>query len=356
MNMVRLDGDEIELNQMDAERAHPIDSTLLSIDGLRVTLKSGGGTVAIIDDVGFDVHAGETVGLVGESGCGKTTTALAVVGLLSGTTRIDAGTVVFEGQDLAMMTEKQLQKVRGAKIGFVSQEPTISLNPAFRVGWQVAEAVRTHHKVSRQEAQRKAVELLGRVRLPNPLALARRYPHELSGGMAQRVAIARALAGEPRLLIADEPTTALDVTVQAEILELLRELQVEQQMAILLVTHDWGVVADLCDRAVVMYGGQVVEIADVGPMFRQPRHPYTEALLAANPLYATESEYLPAIPGEVPKPGKWPDGCRFHNRCHYATSACQTGTIGLEEPSAGRVTRCIRQEEIFRDDESAVIE
>jgi peptide/nickel transport system permease protein len=325
------------------------DSALLSVNSLQVEYRSATGAVAVIDDVSFTVGTGETVGLVGESGCGKTTTALAILGLLPGGTRITAGSVWFDGQDLAAMSEGELQRVRGAKIGFVSQEPLISLNPAFRVGWQLAEAVRTHRNVSRREARRQAVQLLERVHLPDPVAVARRYPHELSGGMAQRVAIARALAGQPRLLIADEPTTALDVTVQAEILGLLRELQDEQQMATLFITHDWGVVADVCDRAVVMYAGQVVEQADVGPMLHEPMHPYTEALLAANPHNVTEVELLPTIRGDVPQPGKWPDGCHFHDRCQYATSGCRMDPIALERPSPGRTTRCIHHDELLHN-------
>ena len=353
VNVVGLRSEQSGLNQRNTS-LRPAD--LLCIDGLRVSLKTSGGSVAIIDDVGFTVRAGETVGVVGESGCGKTTTALAVVGLLPKNTRIDGGSVTFAGQDLTAMKESGLQRVRGAEIGFVSQQPSISLNPAFRVGWQIAEAVRTHMKVPRSEARRRAVELLGLVRLPNPAAVARRYPHELSGGMAQRVAIARALAGEPRLLVADEPTTALDVTVQAEILSLLRELQVEKHMAILIVTHDWGVVADICDRAVVMYAGQVIEQADVSPMFHRPGHPYTKALLAANPLYATGAEFLPAIPGEVPQPGKWPQGCHFQNRCQYATSECGTVPIQLVEIGLNRISRCIRHEVMMSDADREVNE
>jgi peptide/nickel transport system permease protein len=220
----------------------------------------------------------------------------------------------------------------------------VSLTPAFRVGWQLALAVMTHHGVSRRAAHARAVELLRSVHLPEPERIAQRYPHELSGGMVQRVAIARALAGEPRLLIADEPTTALDVTVQAEILDLLRELKRERGMAILLVTHDWGVVADLCDRAVVMYAGQVVEQASLTPLFDKPLHPYTEALLASDPHHAPDAEQLPVIPGSVPRPGLWPHGCHFHPRCHRSTAACETQPIPLERPLADRETRCIHHD------------
>jgi peptide/nickel transport system permease protein len=315
---------------------------LLSVQGLTIGFRStSGDLVTVVDDVSFDIHEGEAVGLVGESGCGKTVTAVSILGLLPGTGRIEAGSILFRGRDLANLSEKQLRGVRGAEIGFISQEPMISLNPTFRVGSQLAEVVRCHQRVSRSEARTRALGLLRDVHLPDPEAVARRYPHELSGGMAQRVAIARALAGKPRLLIADEPTTALDVTVQAEILDLLGELQQARGMAILLVTHDWGVIADLCERAIVMYAGEVVERAALVPMFREPRHPYTEALLAANPHHAPEAAVLPSIPGSVPQPGQWPEGCHFHPRCGYATRECAGRRIPLEVVDDSRETRCI---------------
>ncbi len=317
-------------------------SPLLSVQNLSVDFSSRSGAARVVDDVSFDVKEGEAVGIVGESGCGKTVTTSAILGLLPGTGRVEEGRIWFCGQDLAGLSETDLRKVRGRGIALVSQEPMIGLDPAFRVGWQLEEAVRLHLQVGRAEARDRAVQLLASVHLPGPETIARRYPHELSGGMAQRVAIARALAGEPKLLIADEPTTALDVTVQAEILDLLRELQTSRKMAVLLVSHDWGVVADICDRVVVMYAGQVVERSDLADMFRAPLHPYTRALLASNPHQAATAQMLPTIPGSVPQPGAWPTGCRFHPRCTYATPACAEGTIALEEPLGGRETRCIR--------------
>ena len=298
----------------------------------------------------FDVTEGEVVGIVGESGCGKTVTTSAILGLLPGTGRIEEGNVWFCGRDVARLSETELRQIRGHEIGLVSQEPMIGLDPAFRVGWQLQEAVRLHLNVPRAEARARAVQLLASVHLPNPETVARRYPHELSGGMAQRVAIARALAGEPKLLIADEPTTALDVTVQAEILELLRELQASRKMAVLIVTHDWGVVADICDRVVVMYAGQVVERSGLEEMFRAPLHPYTKALLASNPHHAPGTGMLPTIPGSVPQPGVWPAGCRFHPRCNYATPACTEGTIPITEPVRGRHTRCIHHDQLPQND------
>jgi peptide/nickel transport system permease protein len=321
--------------------------SLLRVTDLTVSFVATGGQVTrVVEDVSFDVQRGETVGVVGESGSGKTVTALAVLGLLPGTGRIESGSIAFGGRDLASLTEPELREIRGREIGLVSQDSMVSFNPAYRVGWQLAEVVRRHHRVGARAARAKVIELLRQVHLPDPEVVARRYPHELSGGMAQRIAVARALAGEPRLLIADEPTTALDVTLQAEILDLLRELQRARGMAILLITHDWGVVADLCERAVVMYAGQVVERARILPMFREPLHPYTEALLAANPHAAPEVRRLPSIPGAVPQPGRWPSGCHFHPRCAYASEGCRNGLIELQNPADERETRCINHDHL----------
>jgi peptide/nickel transport system permease protein len=319
---------------------------VLAVNGLTVGFESRDGTTRIVDHVDFEVMPGETVGIVGESGCGKTMTAMAVLGLLPGTGTVESGTVWFDGQDLAGLSERELARVRGRGIALISQEPMVSLDPAFRVGSQLAEVVRQHHGIGRRAAKERTLELLRMVHLPDPETVARRYPHELSGGMAQRVAIARALAGEPRLLIADEPTTALDVTVQAEILALLRELQQETGMAVLLVTHDWGVVADSCERVIVMYAGEVVETADVDAVFDVPFHPYTAALLAANPHGAPPGEVLATIPGSVPAPGEWPTGCRFHARCDFCSQDCVARAIALEAPAADRETRCIHHQEL----------
>jgi peptide/nickel transport system permease protein len=322
------------------------DRSLLRVEHLSVGFPAADGVTRVVDDVSFDVAASESVGIVGESGCGKTMTAMAVLGLIPGEGQIEAGRIMYDGVDLAAAPERILRRFRGNEIGLISQEPTVSLTPTFRVGWQIAEAVRTHHRVSRKAARARTIDLLKQVQLPEPELVARRYVHELSGGMAQRVAIARALAGEPRLLIADEPTTALDVTVQAEILDLLRDLVKDRQMALLVITHDWGVIADICDRAIVMYAGQVVEQADLVPMFREPLHPYTRALLASNPHHAVGADELPTIPGAVPAPGSWPCGCRFHPRCHFATNACVAAPIPLEHPGPARDTRCIHYDRL----------
>ncbi|MCF2527304.1 dipeptide/oligopeptide/nickel ABC transporter permease/ATP-binding protein [Yinghuangia soli] len=316
--------------------AAPAPDALLSVRDL--TIEIGG--LRVVDGVSLDVAPGETVGLVGESGCGKSVTSLGILGLIPGGGRITGGRVVFDGVDVAGAPEA-MARIRGTGIAYVSQEPMVALDPTYAVGRQLAEAVRTHRRCDRKGAHARALELLDLVHIPDPAAVARRYLHQLSGGMAQRVAIALALAGEPRLLIADEPTTALDVTVQAEILGLLREIQERTGMAVLLVTHDWGVVADLCRRAVVMYAGQVVEQADVDGMFAHPLHPYTGGLMAANPHHAVHGEALPTIPGTVPAPYEWPSGCRFAARCDRATEECAAAPVPLSLPVPGRSTRCI---------------
>jgi peptide/nickel transport system permease protein len=323
-------------------------TALLSVEGVSVAFPSPAGPVPVVADVTFDIQPGEVVGLMGESGCGKTVTAMSLLGLLPGNGFVTGGRIMFDGRDLTRLTEPELRRVRGREIALISQEPMASLTPVYRVGWQIALTLRIHHGLSRGAANARVLELLRQVHLPDPEIVARRFPHELSGGMLQRVAIARALAGEPKLLIADEPTTALDVTIQAEVLELLRELQQQRRMAILLVTHDWGVIADLCDRAVVMYAGQIVERAVLGPMFHQPLHPYTAALLASNPHHAEQGVALTTIPGSVPSPGSWPGGCHFHPRCGYATVACREQAIPLEHPASDRETRCIHFEQLTR--------
>jgi peptide/nickel transport system permease protein len=320
-------------------RAH---DALLSVEGLTVSI----GSTRVLEDVGFELREREIVGIVGESGCGKTVTATALLGLVPGGGVIDEGAIWFAGHDLASDSEARLRQLRGREIAFISQESMIGLDPAFRVGAQVGEAVRTHLGLSRSDTRRRVLELLASVHFAEPELVARRYPHELSGGMAQRVAIARALAGEPKLLIADEPTTALDVTVQAEILALLRELREARGLSILLVTHDWGVVADACDRVVVMYAGEVVEQGDVESTFAHPCHPYTKALLASNPHHASLSARLPSIPGVVPSPGSWPAGCRFHARCPLGDAACVRGPVAIRSTADGRQVRCIHSAEV----------
>lgn len=317
-------------------------AALLSVRDLRAAFGHGEKAVTVVSGVDLDVLPGESVGILGESGCGKSVTVRAILGLLGGDGRAE-GTAVFEGEDLLQSTPAALRAVRGRRIGWISQEPISGLDPAFTAGAQVAEAIRAHHKLARHELRRRTRDLLARVRLPNPDVVARQYPHELSGGMAQRVGIAAALSCDPALIIADEPTTALDVTVQAEILDLLRDLQAGG-VAIVLVTHDWGVLADLCQRAVVMYAGQVVEEAPLVDLLVAPKHPYTAALLAANPHGARPGEPLTAIDGSVPSPGEWPTGCRFADRCAFAQDDCRHAPIPLVALDASRRTRCLHHD------------
>lgn len=320
--------------------------SLLSVRGLSISFGAGDGEIAVLTDVDLDIRAGEAVGLIGESGCGKSVTARAIIGLLPGSGWITGGQVWFGGRDLTRLSGRELRHVRGGDIALISQEPMASLDPSFTVGSQLAEAVRQHQGLPRRQARRTAVELMELVGLREPRQVARSYPHQLSGGMAQRVAIARALAGKPKLLIADEPTTALDVTVQAGILDLLFSLRAETGLAILLISHDWGVVAELCDRAMVMYAGQVVEQAQVAELAREPLHPYTKVLRDCDPHATAGPGQLPAIGGSVPPPGQWPAGCRFHNRCPYATAECAAEPVGLRPMTSGRASRCIHAEQL----------
>lgn len=324
----------------------PHAAALLSVRDLSISFPGPDGLYPVALNVSFDMLRGETLGIVGESGCGKTVTALAIVGLLLGGGQVTAGQVLFEGKDLVGLSPRALRRLRGAEIAYIAQDPLMSLDPVFTVGSQVMEVVRTHAPLSRPAARARMLELLRMVQLPEPETVARRYPHELSGGMAQRVGIAMALAGGPKVLIADEPTTALDVTVQADILDLLRSLQDDTGMAVLLVTHDWGVVADLCRRVVVMYAGQVVEYTNLARVFDGPLHPYTEGLLHSDPHRAGVGEPLPAIAGMVPPPQAWPKGCHFHPRCPYGTEECARSPIPLLEPSPAHETRCIHHDRL----------
>jgi peptide/nickel transport system permease protein len=329
------------------------EDALLSVRGLSVTGQGRSGQTLVVDSVSFDVFPGETVGLVGESGCGKTLTALAVLRLLPGSLAVAEGQAQWAGRDLLQMPDRVFDALRGSALGYVSQEPQASLDPSFTVGSQLAEVIRRHDRVPRSAARARAVALLRQVELPDPDRTARAYPHELSGGMAQRVALALALAGRPDLLIADEPTTALDVTVQAEMLALLRRLARETGMAVLLITHDWGVVADVCDRTIVMYAGQVVERGGVQDLFERPLHPYTLGLLRSHPSLARAGQPITALPGRVALPGAWPTGCRFAPRCGFADDACRAGPIPLTERSVSRQARCVHTEQLLPDEVNA---
>ncbi|MFI0404318.1 dipeptide/oligopeptide/nickel ABC transporter permease/ATP-binding protein [Actinomadura sp. 3N508] len=330
----------VSTGKPEAETRQPDGDALLSVRGLSVRLHDAAGPLTIVEDVSFDVQPGEAVGLVGESGCGKTMAVSGLMRLLPAGGTVTASALRFDGRDLLALTEREMERLRGNAIAYIGQDPVAGLDPLFTVGAQLSEVVRHHTGLSRRAARRRAAELLERVRLPRAGAVMRQYPHELSGGMAQRVSIARALAGEPALLIADEPTTALDVTVQAEILDLLRDLRENTGMGLVLVTHDWGVVADSCDRAVVMYAGQVVEQTTVDRIFTGPRHPYTGALLSADPTAGTPGRHLPVLPGSVPAPGHRPDGCRFASRCLRAETDCAAAPVPLT-PDGAAAYRCL---------------
>jgi len=316
--------------------------SLLAVEGLTVTSVSPADeTVDLVSDVTFEIRPGEAVALVGESGCGKTVTARAVLGMLASGATISAGHVLLDGDDVAYLSESKWTRIRGSQIAYIAQEPLVALDPCYSVQSLVTEALRRHNDLTRAQARRRGIDLLARVGLPDPESMMKRFAHQLSGGTAQRVAIALALSGSPKLLIADEPTTALDVTVQAEILDLLRTLQAETGMAVLLVTHDFGVVADFCSRAVVMYAGQVIEQAPVDELFRAPSHPYTELLLAATPHDADRDTELPTIEGVVPPPGHRPTGCHFAPRCPRAEDVCTHGPVTLRSPAPEHESRCV---------------
>ncbi len=334
---------------------------LLSISDLEVRFPAPrGGDLTVVSGVGFEMQAGRTVGLVGESGCGKSVTAMAVMGLLGETGRIAAGSIRFDGRELVGMPPAELNRIRGDAIGMIFQEPGASLNPAFTVKHQIAEALRVHEGMTRRQAGARAIELLEHVGIPGAAQRADDYPHQFSGGMAQRAMIAMALACSPKLLIADEPTTALDVTIQAQVLDLLTALQEEHGMAILLITHDLGVIADMCEEALVMYAGMIVEQGPVGPLLSTPAHPYTNGLLSSMPQsgprrepsagepegLAPRKRALPQIPGRVPPAWAWPEGCRFHPRCPHAGPACEAGDIPLRPVAPERAARCVRLDEI----------
>jgi len=321
------------------------DEPLLSVRGLSTSFFTAAGAVRAVDEVSFDIPRAKTVALVGESGCGKSVTALSILRLITPPGRIVAGEVRFAGQDLLAIRDRELRAVRGNRIAMVFQEPSTSLNPVLTVGYQIAESLRVHRGVSRKEARARAIELLRRVRVPSPEERVDAYPHQLSGGMRQRVMIAIALSCDPELLIADEPTTALDVTVQAQILELLRELQASSGMSILLITHDFGVVAEVADEVVVMYASRVVERAAVRELFARPLHPYTRALFESLPRVGSARERrLRAIPGVVPSPLDHPTGCRFHPRCTRVVDACRAFEPRLREWRPDHRAACDRIE------------
>jgi oligopeptide/dipeptide ABC transporter ATP-binding protein len=288
---------------------------LLEVTGLRTSFYTRDGIVRAVDGIDFHVDRGEIMGLVGESGCGKSVTSLSIMGLVSRPGRVEAGEVMFDGRDLLKLSDDERRKLRGDRMSMIFQQPQSSLNPVRDVGRQIGEVLEIHRAMKRGPARERALELLRMVGIPDPARRLKSFPHELSGGMAQRVMIAMALACEPELLIADEPTTALDVTIQAQILDLMRNLRDQTGTAIILITHDLGVVAEMCDRVAVMYAGEIVEETEVGPLFRQPRHPYTRGLIGSIPVVGDIREALAVIPGNVPNLIDLPKGCRFAPRC-----------------------------------------
>jgi peptide/nickel transport system ATP-binding protein len=319
------------------------EGTLLEVRELRTYFLGEEGISRAVDGVGFSLPRGRTLCLVGESGCGKSVTALTIMGLVPQPPgRIASGEVLFEGRDLLKLGRDAMNDLRGDRVAMIFQEPMTSLNPAFTIGDQITEVILRHRKVGQREARERAIEMLRRVRIPAPEQRIDDYPHRLSGGMRQRAMIAMALALDPQLLIADEPTTALDVTIQAQILELLRELRAEFGMSLLLITHDLGVVAEVADEVAVMYAGRIVERADAATLFRRPGHPYTIGLLASIPKLTVEQDELPVVEGAVPNPLALPPGCRFHPRCPFADEACRTSDPQLAEIAPGHAVACLK--------------
>ena len=337
------------------ERAEMSDAApLLEVEGLKTWFYTRDGVVRAVDGVSFAVYPGETLAVVGESGCGKSVTSLSILRLIASPPgRPIAGRIAFEGRDLLSLPEEEMRKVRGNEISMIFQEPMTSLNPVFTVGRQIAEALTVHRGLSRAEAMARAIEMLKLVNIPEPERRVTQYPHQLSGGMRQRVMIAMALACNPRLLIADEPTTALDVTIQAQILDLMRELKAKTGAAIVLITHDLGVVAEMAQRVVVMYAGRKVEEAPVGALFSRPLHPYTRGLLASIPrLGAAEAgarKRLAEIPGVVPSMREEIPGCVFAPRCAYATGRCVREYPPLELKDAGHLVACWEADRVSMD-------
>ena len=318
---------------------------MLEVRDLSISFRTSAGRVAVTRKLNFSIAPGERLGVVGESGCGKTVTGLSVLRLLPAQhTQID-GQILFEGQDLARLAEPQMQAIRGRHIAMIFQEPMTALDPVFSVGEQIAEAYRTHFPVSRAEARERAIAALARVGIALPARRHDEYPHQFSGGMRQRVMIAMALICEPKLLIADEPTTALDVTVQAQITDLLRALSDRAGTALMFITHDLGVVAEVCTRMLTMYAGEIVEDAPVDDALMRPRHPYTSGLLRSLPRLARHREALPSIRGRVPSPSEMPAGCRFFSRCQHALPAC-AGEQVCTEVEPGHWARCGRAAEL----------
>jgi peptide/nickel transport system ATP-binding protein len=326
-----------------------MSAKLLEVDELSVAFRGLRGATEVLSRASFAVEPGEIVGVVGESGSGKSVMALAVMRLLGAAGAITAGHIRFEGRDLASLGEAELNSIRGRRIGMIFQEPMTSLNPILTVGYQLREVLARHLDLTGAAARKRAIELLTEVGIAAPVERAGAYPHQLSGGLRQRVVIAMAIACRPKLLIADEPTTALDVTIQAQILELMRRIRGSVGTAILLITHDMGVIARMADRVLVVYAGQIVENAPADVLFARPAHPYTRLLLAAMPTPRRKTDRLPVISGTLPAPSRWPQGCRFHPRCPVAIAPCRAAPPDMTALDGGRQSRCIRARELLAD-------
>ncbi len=318
----------------------------LHVENLRTYFFTYAGIVKAVDGVSLDVNKGETLGVVGESGSGKTVTAQSILRVVPSPGKIVEGTIEFEGRNLLKLSEEEMQRIRGKEIAYIFQDPTTTLDPVYKVGEQLSEVIMRHHSISKKDALAKATDLLRSVEIPDPEIRINQYPHELSGGTKQRIAIARALSCDPTLILADEPTTALDVTIQAQILDLLKELKNRLNVSMVLITHDMGIVAEICERVTVLYAGQVCESGTVEQVFAKPRHPYTEALLTSVPNLALRKEKLSVIPGNVPNLIDPPSGCRFHPRCPYARQICVDRVPELEPIGEGRLVHCHRWKEL----------
>ncbi|RTQ93872.1 ABC transporter ATP-binding protein [Lysinibacillus telephonicus] len=320
-------------------------NVVLNVQQLHTSFKTNSGYVQSVKDVSFQVQKGETLAIVGESGSGKSVTALSIMGLIEKPGVIEKGKIELEQVDLTKINDKEYRKLRGNDIAMIFQEPLTSLNPLFTIGNQIAEAIKLHQGLDTKQAKVNVIELLKRVGIPRAEKVYYSYPHTLSGGMRQRVMIAMALSCKPKLLIADEPTTALDVTIQAQILELMKKLKDENNTAIILITHDLGVVAEMADSVAVMYAGQIVEFADVFTIFADPKHPYTQGLLNSTPKFYEKNEVLQSIKGTVPTSNSMPIGCRFNPRCPYVTQKCLNENPSLKKLDSGRQVRCWLVEE-----------
>lgn len=318
---------------------------VLEVKNLKTSFFTDDGVVPAVDEVSFHINAGEIVGIVGESGCGKSVTSLSVMGLVpTPPGKIVGGEILLNGEDLTKASEKRMRQIRGNEVAMIFQDPMSSLNPVFTIGNQMIEAIKLHKKLGKNKAKQRAIEYMKLVGLPRPEELLNEYPHQLSGGMRQRIMIAMAMACEPKLLIADEPTTALDVTIQAQILKLMKNLNDNYQTSIMLITHDLGVVAQVCERVIVMYSGKVVEEGDVKSIFNDPKHPYTKGLIKSVPNVKKRAEKLYSIPGNVPKPGSIKQGCRFHARCEHVMERCISENPTLRQVGDGQLASCFLYE------------